>query len=39
MENNTVSIWLDPTRTSNHFGETPIYGTVRAMTIKNETSG
>jgi hypothetical protein len=38
MDNNTVSIWLDPTRTSNHFGETPIYGTVRAMTIKNETS-
>jgi hypothetical protein len=38
MDNNTVSIWLDPTRTNNHFGETPIYGTVRAMTIKNETS-
>lgn len=38
IDNNTVSIWLDPTRTNNHFGETPIYGTVRAMAIKNETS-
>jgi hypothetical protein len=34
MDNNTVSIWLDPTLTHNHFGETPIYGTVREMTMK-----
>jgi hypothetical protein len=34
MDNNTVSIWLDPTLTNDHFGETPIYGTVREMTMK-----
>jgi hypothetical protein len=34
LDNNTVSIWLDPTLTHNHFGETPIYGTVREMTTK-----
>jgi hypothetical protein len=39
LDNNTVKIWLDPTLTSNHFGETPIYGTVRATTMKNETGG
>ena len=38
LDNNTVSIWLDPTRTNDHFGETPIYGTVMTTTIKNETS-
>jgi hypothetical protein len=38
LDNSTVSIWLDPTLTNDHFGETPIYGTVRATTMKNETS-
>lgn len=38
MDNNTVSIWLDPIQTNNHFGETPIYGTVREMAIKNKPS-
>jgi hypothetical protein len=34
LDNSTVSIWLDPTLTNDHFGETPIYGTVREMTMK-----
>ena len=38
LDNSTVSIWLDPTLTNDHFGETPIYGTVRATIMKNETS-
>jgi hypothetical protein len=38
LDNSTVSIWLDPTLTNDHFGETPIYGTVRETTMKNETS-
>ena len=25
---NAVSIWLDPTKTNSHFGNTPIYGTI-----------
>ncbi len=28
MGNNVVSIYLDPTAVSNHFGDTPIYGTI-----------
>lgn len=28
MEGNVISLWLDPTMTDNHFGDTPIYGTV-----------
>ena len=38
LDNSTISIWLDPTLTNDHFGETPIYGTVRATIMKNETS-
>jgi hypothetical protein len=38
LNNNTVSIWLDPILTNDHFGETPIYGTVMATTMKNESS-
>ena len=26
--NNVISIWFDPTKVNNHFGESPIYGTV-----------
>lgn len=37
MDNNAVNIWLEPTQTNNHFGESPIYGTVREMTMKNDT--
>jgi hypothetical protein len=28
MGNNVVSIYMDPTAVSNHFGDTPIYGTI-----------
>jgi hypothetical protein len=28
MDNNAVSIWLDPTKINNHFGNTPIFGTI-----------
>jgi hypothetical protein len=26
MDKSAVSIWIDPTKTENHFGNTPIYG-------------
>lgn len=28
FDNNVVSIYLDPTAVNNHFGDTPIYGTI-----------
>ena len=28
MDNNAVSIWADPTKINNHFGNTPIFGTI-----------
>jgi hypothetical protein len=28
MDNNAVSIWVDPTKVQNHFGNTPIFGTI-----------
>ncbi len=28
MGNNAVSIWIDPTKIQNHFGNTPIFGTI-----------
>ena len=28
MENNAVSIWVEPTKIQNHFGNTPIFGTI-----------
>jgi hypothetical protein len=28
MNDNTISIWVDPTKTNNHFGNTPIFGTI-----------
>ena len=31
MENNAVSIWVDPTKIQNHFGNTPIFGTVEKL--------
>lgn len=35
MEGNTISIWIDPSRIDNHFGDTPIYGTVvKAFEVK-----
>jgi hypothetical protein len=31
MDNNAVSIWVDPTKIDNHFGNTPIFGTVAKL--------
>ena len=31
MENNAVSIWVDPTKIQNHFGNTPIFGTIERL--------
>jgi hypothetical protein len=28
MDNNVLSIWIDPTKIDSHFGNTPIYGTI-----------
>jgi hypothetical protein len=28
LSDNVISIWLDPAKTMNHFGNTPIYGTI-----------
>lgn len=31
MDNNAVSIWVDPTKVQNHFGNTPIFGTIAKL--------
>jgi hypothetical protein len=31
MDNNAVSIWVDPTKIKNHFGNTPIFGTIEKL--------
>jgi hypothetical protein len=31
MDNNAVSIWIDPTKIQNHFGDTPIFGTIEKL--------
>jgi hypothetical protein len=31
MDNNAISVWVDPSRIENHFGNTPIYGTVEKL--------
>ena len=31
MNNNVISIWADPTKTNNHFGNTPIFGTIEKL--------
>jgi hypothetical protein len=28
LNDNAISIWIDPAKTMNHFGNTPIYGTI-----------
>ena len=33
LNNNIVSIWVDPAKTMNHFGNTPIYGTIAQYVI------
>ncbi|MGI0051910.1 MAG: hypothetical protein ACRD8K_09250 [Nitrososphaeraceae archaeon] len=29
MNNNVISIWIDPTKVTNHFGNTPIFGLIQ----------
>ena len=29
MDNNVISIWVDPTKINNHFGNTPIFGLIQ----------
>jgi hypothetical protein len=29
MNNNVISIWVDPTKINNHFGDTPIFGLIQ----------
>jgi hypothetical protein len=31
IDNNVVSIWADPARVNNHFGNTPIFGTIEKL--------
>jgi hypothetical protein len=31
MDNNAVSIWVDPTKINNHFGSTSIFGTIEKL--------
>jgi hypothetical protein len=31
MDSNAVSIWIDPTKINNHFGNTPIYGVIAKL--------
>jgi hypothetical protein len=33
LNNNIVSIWVDPSKTMNHFGNTPIYGSITQYVI------
>ena len=30
-DNNTISIWADPTKLNNHFGDTPIFGIIAKL--------
>jgi hypothetical protein len=31
LNQRAMSIWIDPTKTNNHFGNAPIYGTIRLL--------
>jgi hypothetical protein len=31
MDNNVLSIWVDPAKVNNHFGNTPIFGTIEKL--------
>ncbi|MGB8934078.1 MAG: hypothetical protein WCC17_03105 [Candidatus Nitrosopolaris sp.] len=33
LNQGTMSIWIDPTKTNNHFGNTPIYGTISRIGV------
>jgi hypothetical protein len=35
MENNVISIWAEPAMINNHFGNTPIFGTIeKPLTVE-----
>ena len=36
MENNAVSLWVEPTKIQNHFGNTPIFGCCRKTVRSSE---
>jgi hypothetical protein len=31
IDNNVISVWVDPTKINNHFGNTPIFGTIEKL--------
>lgn len=31
MDNNAISVWIDPAKIQNHFGNTPIFGTIEKL--------
>jgi hypothetical protein len=31
MDNNAISVWIDPPKIQNHFGNTPIFGTIEKL--------
>ena len=33
MEGDIISLWVDPSMTDNHFGDTPIYGIVTKVHV------
>jgi hypothetical protein len=33
IDDNVISIWVDPAKVNNHFGNTPIYGTIMKSVI------
>ena len=35
MDESAVSIWLNPSKTKNHFGNTPIYGTQHLICVES----
>ena len=35
MDDTAVSIWLDPSKVNNHFGDTLIYGTQHLVCVKS----
>jgi hypothetical protein len=39
MNDSVMSLWIDPTTTNNHFGNTPIYGDVAVSGIFSSFSG
>jgi len=34
LDNSVITIWFDPTKVENHFGNTPIYGTHHLICVE-----